>query len=107
MIEPIAQGGRDHTGRAIGRCGHDLTTGGILFIDCHGVNAHPIIDRMWGGHIQSAFGHQSFVNGFGSAFHIQTAGQYAAPLQSTIDAIVHHVPDFGQAAVEHGGAAAA
>ncbi len=107
MIEPIAQGGRHHSGRTIGRRGHDLPAGGILFIDRHGVDAHPIIDRMRGGHIQPALGHQRLMNGFGSAFYIQTTRQNAAPVEPAIDAIVHHLPDFGQAAVKRGSAAAA
>ena len=102
-----SQGGRHHSGRTIGRRGHDLPAGGILFIDRHGVNAHPIIDRMRGGHIQPALGHQRFMNGFGSAFYIQTTRQNAAAVEPAIDAIVHHLPDFGQAAVKRGSAAAA
>ena len=47
------------------------------------------------------------MNGFRPAFDVQTAGQDAAPLKPAIDALIHYIPNFGQAAVERGSAATA
>ena len=56
MIQPIADDSRDNARRAIGRSCHHLTTGRVLFVDGHGIGAHPVIDRMRRIQVHAAFG---------------------------------------------------
>ena len=69
MVEIIAQRGRQYAGGPIGGRGDNLTTGGVFLVHCHGVNAHPVVDRVRCVQVHAALGQKRVVNALGAAFH--------------------------------------
>ena len=104
MVKPIADGGGQNPRRAIGGCSHHLPTRGVFFVHRHGIEAHPVVDGVRGGHVQPAFGHQRLMDALGAAAHFQPTGQDAIGLHATADAGVHHLPKPGHALVDLGAA---
>ena len=100
MILPIADGGRDHPGGAIGRRSHHLPTGGVFLIHRHRVHAHPVIDGVRRGQVLAALTLQCVVNGRRAASHFQTTGQGSAGVQTALDTGVHHFPQARQSGVQ-------
>lgn len=92
MIEVITQGGRQHPRRAVGRVGDHLAAAGVLFVHRQGIDADPVVDRVWRGQVQAGFGQQGMVNGFGPTFDRQAAGQHAIGPHATFDTGVHYLP---------------
>ena len=107
MVEVVAQHRRDHARSPIGRGGDDLAASGVFFVHRHGVKRHPVVDRMRRGHVQPAFGDQRVMDALGPAAHLEAAGQDARPLHPARNAVVHHLPEAGDAGVDFGGGAVA
>ena len=93
MIQPVADHRRQDARRPVGGRGHDLPAGGVFLVHRHGIDTHPVVDRVRRGQVHPAFGQKRLVNTLGAAAHLQPAGQDAIGRKTTVDAIVHHLPE--------------
>ena len=102
VIEPIADDGGHDTRRAIGGGGDDLAPGGVFFVHGHGIKRHPVVDRVGGGHVQAAFGHQGVVDAFGPPAYLEAAGQDTVTFHAARDAVIHDGPEVVDPGVDLG-----
>ena len=93
VVEVIAQGCGHHARSAIGGRGNDLPASRVFLVHRHGIDTHPIVDRMWCGLVLPALGHQRVIDTLGAAFHLKTPRQDAIGGQPPVDTIAHHLPE--------------
>lgn len=86
------QHGRNNAARAVGRRGDNSSSGGVLFVDRHGVQVDPLHCGKAASGVFLLF-QQAVVNLGRSAGHVEPAGQDAGGGNAGGDALAHGVPD--------------
>jgi hypothetical protein len=92
----IVQYRGDDPGRAVGRGGHDAAACGVLLVDRHRIEGHPL-HRVGGAR---ALCPQRACGDCRPTSDLETAGQDALTRQAALHAVVHHAPDLEQPVVD-------
>jgi hypothetical protein len=102
---PVADDGRDHAGRAVGRRRDDAAARGILLVDRHGEDRQPVIGEQRVRAVGTPLLLQPVVNLACAPLHIEATGHDARLGQPALDAGIHDVPDAVEFGVEFGAGA--
>jgi hypothetical protein len=93
VIKIVADDRGDDAGGAIGRRGDDASSGGVLLVDRHGVDAEPVHDAVRLQAVCAVLGEQLLMDVAGAALHLQTAGKDSRQSQPALHAGFHRRPD--------------
>ncbi len=89
--------GGDDAGGSVGGGGDDSASGGVLFVDGHGVDGDPVDGGEW---VFGADGVEALGEAVGAAADVEASGEDAFGGDAALGAVLHGLPEGEDAGVD-------